>query len=139
MIKIDQCMMPHQRRCTFGVWTALVCFLAAPVRAEVHVEGSPVAIHITTSQDTISDVLSAVAATFNSKYRTAIPLDATANTTYSGSFGQVISRLLDGYNYIIKKDQGTTEIVVFGKRGDVAVPSSVPKAPPVKSIASQWR
>jgi hypothetical protein len=106
----------------FRLWAALICGLATPACAEVHVEGSPAAVRITTSQDALSDVLSAVAATFNVRYRTAIPLNAAANATYSGSFGQVISHLLDGYNYVIKKDQGTIEIVVFGKRGDVAIP-----------------
>jgi len=55
-----------------------------------------------TSQDAIADVLSALAATFNVQYRTGIPLDAAASKSYAGSFRQVISRLLDGYNYVIK-------------------------------------
>ena len=118
---------------------ALVCGVAASARAEVHVEGSPAAVRITTSQDAIADVLSAVAATFNVGYRTAIPLDAPANAAYAGSFGQVMSRLLDGYNYVIKTDQGSTEIVVFGRRGEVAIPPPAPKAPPAKGIVSQWR
>jgi hypothetical protein len=94
------------------------------------------AVRVTTSQDAIAEVLAAIATTFNVQYRTAIPLDAASNAAYSGSFGQVISRLLDGYNYVIKKDQETTEIVVFGRRGEVAIP---PKAPPPKSILSRWR
>ncbi len=92
------------------------------------------AVRVTTSQDAIADVLSALAATFNVQYRTAIPLDAAASKSYSGSFGQVISRLLDGYNYVIKKDQETIEIVVFGRRGEVAIP-----AQPTKGILSRWR
>ena len=117
----------NQRRCVFALAAALVCSLPTTARAEVHVEGSPAAVRITTSRDTISNVLSALAATFNVQYRAAIPLDAAAESTYSGSFRQVISRLLDGYNYVIKADDSkTTEIVVLGKRGDVVVP---PKAP----------
>lgn len=107
--------------------------------AEVHVESSPTAVRVTTSEDAIADVLSAFAATFNVRYRTAIPLDAAANKTYSGSFGQVISRLLDGYNYVIKTDQETIEIVVLGRRGEVAIPPPASKAPPTKGILSRWR
>jgi hypothetical protein len=73
------------------------------------------------------------------RYRTAIPLDAAASATYSGSFGQVIARLLNGYNYVIKTDQETTEIVVSGRRGEVAIPPPAPKAPSEKGIVSQWR
>jgi hypothetical protein len=117
----------------------LACVLVATARAEVHIDGTPAAVRITTSEDKIADVLAAVATTFNARYRTAIPLDARANATYSGSFGQVISRLLDGYNYVIKREQDTIEIAVFGTRGEVAIPPPAPKAPPAKGIVSQWR
>jgi hypothetical protein len=94
------------------------------------------AVRVTTTEDTIADVLSAFASPFKVKYRSAIPLDAAAKATYSGSFGQVISRLLDGYNYVIKKDRETTESVVFGKRSEASIP---PKEPPAKGILSRWR
>jgi hypothetical protein len=126
----------RHRRCSFGLVLTLTCSLAASAYADVHVEGTPAAVRVTTSQDSISDVLLAFAAPFKVKYRSAIPLDAAANATYSGSFTQVISRLLDGYNYVIKKDRQTTEIVIFGKRGEVSIP---PKEPPAKGILSRWR
>jgi hypothetical protein len=113
--------------------------LPAIACAEVQVEGSPAAVRVTTSQDTISDVLSAFAATFNVQYRTAIPLGAAAAAMYSGSFRQVISRLLDGYNYVIKSDRETTEIIIFGKRGEVAILPPSPKVPTDTSILSRWR
>jgi hypothetical protein len=136
MTRTVQDATKRQRRCSFGLATAFTCGLATIACAEVYVEGSPAAVRVTTSQDTISDVLSAFAVTFNVKYRTEIPLDAAANATYSGSFGQVISRLLDGYNYVIKRDQETIEIVVIGTRGKVSIP---PPVHPAKGIVSQWR
>jgi len=129
----------RRSRYALGLGAALICGLAASARAEVHVEGSPSAVRITTGQDAIADVLSAVATAFNVRYRTAIPLDAAASAIYSGSFGQVISRLLNGYNYVIKTDQETTEIVVFGRHGEVAIPPPAPKASPAEGIVSQWR
>jgi hypothetical protein len=122
----------RQRRCAFGLLAALISGLFAPAHAEVQVVGSLAAVRITTSQDAISDVLSALAATFNVRYRTAIPLDAAANGTYSGSFGRVIYSLLEGYNYVIKTDRESTEIVVFGRRGEVAIRPIPPRAPPVE-------
>jgi hypothetical protein len=120
----------HQRRYVFALSVAFVCSLPTIASAEVHVEGSPAAVRVTTSRDTISNVLSALAVTFNAQYRTSIPLDTAADATYSGSFRQVISRLLNGYNYVIKADDSkTTEIVVLGKRGEAGIP---PKAPPNK-------
>ena len=136
MTKTIQRATLHQHQRSIALATALICSLATVAYADVQIEGTPAAVRVTTSQDTISDVLSAFAAPFKVKYRSAVPLDAAANATYSGSFGQVISRLLDGYNYVIKKDQDTTEIVVFGKRGEAAIP---PKASPAKGILSRWR
>lgn len=136
---IQRATMPRLR-CLLGLATAfMISDLATAARAEVHVEGSPAAVHVTTSQDAVSDVLSAIAAAFNVRYRTAIPLDATANVTYSGSVGQVISRLLDGYNYVVKTDQTSTEIVIFGWNGQAASPPPAPKAPAPKGVLSQWR
>jgi hypothetical protein len=124
----------RRRRPSFGLAAVLTCGLATIACAEVHVEGNPTAVRVTTAQDAIADVLSALAATFNLRYRAAIPLDATASKTYAGSFRQVISRLLNDYNYVIKTDQETVEIVVFGRRGEIATP-----ARPTTGILSQWR
>ena len=84
-------------------------------------------------QATISDVLAAVTKTFNVKSRMAIPLEPAASASYSGSFEQVISRLLDGYNYVIKTEQGTTEIIVLGEHG------AFPIAPPPLSSRRRAR
>jgi hypothetical protein len=117
----------YQRRHVFALSVVFACSLPTITRAEVHIEGSPSAVRITTSRDTISDVLSALAATFKVRYRTAIPLSAPADATYSGSFRQVISHLLDGYNYVIKTDDSkTVEIVVLSERGEAV---NSPKAP----------
>jgi hypothetical protein len=102
----------------FWLCSALLCSLTTTVsRAEVQVEGSFAAVRITTNQATISEVLATVTKAFNAKSRIAIPLETAAKASYAGSFGYVISRLLDGYDYVIKQDQGTIEIVVLEKHG----------------------
>jgi hypothetical protein len=52
-------------RRAFGLFVSLTCALAPPAGAEVRVNGSPTVVHITTRDDTISDVLSVIAKTFN--------------------------------------------------------------------------
>jgi hypothetical protein len=122
---------------------ALAVIAALPLAAlplaahgEVHVDGSPAAVHITTSSDSIGDVLSALDVAFNVQHRSAITLDAAANPTYAGSIDRVIANLLDGFNYAVKKSQGTTEIIVFGRRGELAIP---PPAPKPTGVLSRWR
>ena len=115
-----------------------VCGPAGLARAEVLVEGTPAAVRVTADQAAISDVLAAVATSFNATYRSAIPLDAPAGPAYAGSLPQVIARLLDGYNYMIKRNRQGTEIVVFGRRGEMAIPPPGRSAPPA-GILSRWR
>jgi hypothetical protein len=122
----DHSAVLRQYRRSWWLLAVLGCTLATIARAEVHVEGDLTAVRVTTSHDAISDVLSALAAALNVRYRTAIRLDAAANAAYSGSLGEVVARLLDGYSYVIKRNQETVEIVVIGRRGEVAVPAPRP-------------
>jgi hypothetical protein len=126
-------------RRSIALAAALAAAFPLTAHGEVHVEGSPAAVRITTSSDSIGDVLSALDAAFNVQHRSAINLDAAANPTYSGPIERVIANLLDGFNYIVKKSQGTTEIIVFGHRGEVAIPPPAPKLPQSSEILSRWR
>jgi hypothetical protein len=126
-----------KHRCWLGAVVVLACgCVATRASAEVRVEGNLSALRVTASGDALADVLSAFGTQFPLKYRTAVPLNAEMNGAYSGSFSQVVARLLDGYNYVIKKDQELTEIIIFGKRGEVMV---APKAPVAKGALSRWR
>ena len=117
---------------------AVASALPLAAHGEVHVEGDPAAVRITTSRDSIGDVLSALNAAFKVRHRSAIELDAAANPTYAGPIERVIANLLDGFNYVVRTSQGsTTEIIVFGRRGEIAVPPPAPK--PSAGVLSRWR
>jgi len=118
---------------------AMAAMGSTSVRAEVSVKGNITALRIDASQASISQILAAVGATFNVRYRTAISLDAPINGTYTGSLGEVISRILDGYNYVVKNQEGSTEIMVFGRRGEHAVAAPPPAPPPPRHSATEWR
>ena len=126
-------------RCrTIALAVATLGALALPAHGEVHVEGNPAAVRITTSRDSIGDVLSALNVAFNLRHRSAIDLDAAANPTYAGPIERVIANLLDGFNYVVKTSQGTTtEVIVFGRRGEVAIPP--PAAKRSTGVLSRWR
>ena len=83
-------------------------------------------------------MLTALGPAFNVQHRSAIDLDAAANPTYSGPIERVIANLLDGFNYVVKTSQGKTEIIVFGRRGEIAIPPPAPKPQPA-GILSRWR
>jgi len=89
------------------IWLLLgISAAAAPTiaLAEVHVEGTLAAVHVTTDKDAIPDVLSAFETPFNLRYHTSVPLDGSVSSVYSGSLAHVISRLLSGYDYVIAHD-----------------------------------
>jgi hypothetical protein len=89
-------------------------------QAEVHIEGTLAAVHVTTDKDTIPDVLSAFETAF-------------VSSVYSGSLTHVISRLLGGYDYMIARDQGTIDIVIWGKHGEAPAPIQKPVTAPSPS------
>jgi len=122
--------------CLLTAMVAFACGLATRVSAEVHVEGNAGALRVTTSGDPLSDVLSAFGAVLPVKYRTSVPLEDEVSGAYSGSLSQVVARLLDGYNYVIKRDREQAEIIVFGRKGEAAVAPAVPAA---QGAASRWR
>lgn len=113
--------------------------LSGAARGEVHVEGSPASVRITTRDDSIGDVLSALDAAFTVKHRSAITLDMAANPIYAGPIDRVIANLLDGFNYAVRKGQDTTEIIVFGRRGEVAIPPPAPRPAQSAGVPSRWR
>jgi hypothetical protein len=127
-----------KRECLLGAVTALACGLTTAVSAEVHVEGNLSALRLTAGGDALSDVLSAFGRLSPVTTRTSVPLNDEISGAYSGSLSRVVSRLLEGYNYVIKQDSGLTEIIVFGRRGEAAVAPRAP-APAARSALSRWR
>jgi hypothetical protein len=120
-----------------GLAAALACGFATGAAAEVRIDGTT-ALHVTTGRDSIAAVLTAFGTSHKLRYRAAVPLDAAANAVYSGSLGEVLTRLLDGYNFIVKRDQDGIEVVVLGRRGDIAI-SAPPSPSPAKGVTSRWR
>jgi hypothetical protein len=115
------------------IWLLLgISAIGAPTiaHAEVHVDGTAAAVHVTTNKDAIPDVLSAFETPFNLRYHTSVPLDGNVSSVYSGSLAHVIARLLSGYDYVIAHDQGTIDIVVWGRRGKAPAPVQKPVTAP---------
>jgi hypothetical protein len=97
------------------------------------VQGGPVALQLDVRQTTIAAVLSALSEAFKVSYHSSVPLNEIRDGTYEGSPGYVISRVLDGYNYVIKRENSNLEVIIFNKRGKQAAPG------PIISEVSQRR
>jgi hypothetical protein len=122
-----------------GLLAAIVAAGSTSVRAEVDVQGDLAAVRLKANQAPVSEVLSALGAAFNVRYRSSISLDATIDITYTGPLARVLPRVLDGYNYVIKKEGETIEVLVFGRQGDRPTAVEPPKPSPGRNSATQWR
>jgi hypothetical protein len=95
-----------------------ILFSSAYVRAQVDVQGDPAAVRIVAKEASASEVLNALGAVFNVRYDTLIRLEGVVSGTYQGSLEHVLSRVLSGYNYVIKtRDGGIIDVIVSGKIG----------------------
>ncbi|MGA8497762.1 MAG: hypothetical protein WB764_19900 [Xanthobacteraceae bacterium] len=101
----------------------------APDDGSIRVRGDMAAVRLDARRTTIADVLAALNAAFAMSYRSSIALDEEINGTYAGSLRRVISRVLDGYNYVIKQDDAKLDVIILGRRGERAVPVAMPLDP----------
>lgn len=131
----------YTRARTTGVLVLAILMTANahPVRAEVRVEGDARSVRVEASQASVADVLTALGPSFNVRFRTVIPLQEVVNATFTGALEQVIPKMLDGYSYVLKKEQNSVEVLIVGARGARAVFVEPPKAPVQESLAKQWR
>ena len=99
-----------------AIWLASLMFgLALPVHAEVHVSGVVDALTVETREASVEEVLSALRASFDLKYRTSDALNRLVSGTYTGSLQRVVARLVDGQNYVMRlSPSGGVEIFVLG-------------------------
>src|SRR3954462_6888021 len=87
---------------TTAVLLSLAAACATSVCAEVRVQGGAAALQIEARSSQVAEVLGELGKTLQVRVRTSVALDKIISGTYSGSLNQVLSRLLDGYNYVIK-------------------------------------
>ena len=87
---------------------------AQSVRAEIRIAGGADAVQVEARDAPVEEVLSGLRARFGLQYRNAASLDRRVSGTYEGSLQRVVRRLLEGYDFVLKSESGTVEVVVVG-------------------------
>jgi hypothetical protein len=108
----------------------------------VSVQGTATAVRIDVQQAPLSDVLKALGTNFKVRHDSLIALDEVIiGGTYSGALEEVLRRLLAGLNYVIKTREGTVEVIVIGRPGNLpaAIGNAAPAVPMNTNPAAQWR
>ena len=103
------------RKLVLTIWLAtLMLAIAQPVRAEVRVSGNAAALIVETREASVDEVLAALRTSFNIQYHTSGAAVRVVTGSYTGSLRQVLARLFDGQNYVIRSSANGIEIAVFG-------------------------
>jgi hypothetical protein len=89
------------------------------------VQGNTKAVRLEVRQTTITAALSGLSAVYNISYRSSVTLDEARDGIYAGSLEHVVSRLLDGYDYVIKHADAGLDIIVLARKGGQPVTAPV--------------
>jgi hypothetical protein len=95
---------------------ALACG-AATARAEVLVEGDEAAVRIVARQASVAEVFAALQAKFRFRYRLDVSPERQVSGTLAGPLHGVVARLLDGYDFVVKRAPEGVEVVRVAPRG----------------------
>jgi hypothetical protein len=105
---------------------------SAPAFAETQVGGSREAVRIEAQNSSVEEILAALSRTFDMRYRSSTKLDKLRSGTYAGPLPQVLMRVLEGYNFFLKTDNGTivATVVATANASDTvsAASASIPRS-----------
>jgi hypothetical protein len=137
-------MRPAFLFCRVDWWRVLIVGLLAlgtpaTSNAEADVSGTAAALRVVADGDALGAVISAVAANCHATYHSAVALDEKISGNFSGSLEVVMSRLLVGYDYLIRHNGEAIDITVFGRHGAEAVAPRPPRATSTDTPAARWR
>jgi len=96
---------------------------------KVQVRGSPEAVTIEARDTSVEDVLDALSRAFDMDYQSSIDLDKPLYGTYVGPLSQVLTRILQGYNFVLKTDNSRVVVTVVGTLNSLAANPSPPGLP----------
>ncbi len=120
----------------FGVVAALLVtagLTAKAALAQVRIEGGPNAVHIEVRQSPLREVLDAMQARFNLRYRSNDTLDTPVSGTFDGPLRRVAARMLGGYDFAMKVTSEGVDVLILrqSQQGPVvaALPAEKPPRP----------
>jgi len=119
--------------------SALGLLSAVPTiaRGETHVAGDLAALRVEAQSATLQEVLAALNASFGLQYRTSTDLNRSVSGTYNGTLREVITRLLDGYDFFVRKLGDDFEVVVVGFSASSGIAPTPAVVVPIPGRASR--
>lgn len=102
----------HLRR---GAGVLVACLATTTIaHCAAQVSGNPRAVSVDAQNSSLKVILAELGKKFNFQAESSANLDKQLTGTYQGSLESVVSRLLEGYNFIIRPNQAGLDVTVFG-------------------------
>lgn len=115
----------------------LVLFVTSgSVSADVRLNGSSADVHVDATRSTTSEVLSALATTYGLQIKTRTALDRTVDGTFAGSLAEILSSILQDYDYFIRWEKAGVQVTIVASHHNRANSvNRVPPPPPTPAIS----
>lgn len=109
---------------------ALLAIAPVAAVASTEISGSPHAVSVKAQNSSIEEILSLLGHEFNLQFHSTANLEKQLTGTYQGSLQRVLTRVLEGYNFVVKTNNGRIEVTVFGTKSapGTAVAAMTPAA-----------
>jgi type II secretory pathway component GspD/PulD (secretin) len=109
--------------------------LSMSAYAEFHVTGESDAIKIEANEASVEELLIALSEAYGLQYRSSANLSRSVSGTFEGPLQQVLSRLLQGYNFAVETSANGTMVAVYVYPNWVTMRGETISVPPGVSTA----
>jgi hypothetical protein len=89
--------------------------------ADTQVRGTPKAVVVEAQNASVREILIALSDAFEVQFKSSSNLDKRLTGTYEGTLQQAVSRILKGYDFVVKSGAAGLEITLLGAGEPVAV------------------
>ena len=113
----------------------LACAVSPPVHAEVRVSGSEDNVVLRVDNATMPEILSGVESALHLKLTVTGPMTRQFTGIYSGPLRRVLSRLLDGVNYIVSSAPDGMVVTIVSPAAPRSAVAGVAQAPAARIAA----
>ena len=122
----------RHKRIALGLASCLLLVAESKAaHAQVQVGGQPEAVHVEARDATLREVLDALQANFNLRYRSNDVLDTRLTGTFNGPLRRVAARILDGYDFAMKITPQDIDVLILRQNppGGTTVAAPMPLRP----------
>jgi hypothetical protein len=118
IVRANSVLVGHRPRMCGSAALAIALVVPVIAFASARVSGTAQSVTVDAQNSSIKEILYVLTKQLNLRVRSSVDLDRQAAGTYQGSLPRVVTRLLEGYNFIIKTSERGIEVTVLGTQNN---------------------